>query len=518
MLACNTPRVRSMLAATLLSTVAAGPLSAQWTDLGCDLPGASGSPVLSGSGPLTPSSNNSVDLDNAATDALAMLFLAFEQNPVSFKGGVLKPVPFLDFPLLQTSPSGEIDLDFVWPNDLPDGFPFYMQYAVQDAGAVKGASLSNALRGLTPGPVLLTGLSNNDPNVGDAIEVYGGNFGNDPDDICALIVDDSGSIVGFTRAQSASGDTMTTVLGGVRPGSTTGRLMVNTGDGAVVPPQTTPPAGVTVLGGGTWVLPSDPADASLLDVEIDLVPNLGQDYQSTMFYQYLFGELDSNGWIELPMPEGDCPPGTEFWFQFDAASSGGTISVDTGAGLALTSTVDSLTCATYLCQEFQLAVLAKTGQLVTCIPNSSNNTIRLLPPPSETWTSIGSAYIAVCVPAVDCEESYGDVNITDDVLRLVMPTTTPDNAAISIYFEGETIDVPFFWNATSSTLPTGPSTPLQVATEAATALQDRMDDLGLALTASAGISGSDVVLEIAPSGALDDWFFGFLQMQICELQ
>ena len=135
---------RAFLAA--LATPAASAQST-WTDLGCELAGTGGAaPVLTGSGPLTPLSNNAVHLDDAVPSALAMLFLALEQNPVAFKGGVLKPVPFLPLPLSSTSPTGEIDIPFVWPSGLPESLPFYLQYAVQDAGAPGGWAFSNGVR------------------------------------------------------------------------------------------------------------------------------------------------------------------------------------------------------------------------------------------------------------------------------------------------------------------------------------------------------------------------------------
>jgi hypothetical protein len=119
-------------------------------DLGSGLAGASGEPLLEGGGTLAPGSNGSLVLSDAAPSALAMLFLSEVSTPVPFKGGVLVPVPFLLAELLGTSVAGQVTIPWVdWPL-LPSGYAFFVQFAVQDAGAPKGVALSNALRGDVP--------------------------------------------------------------------------------------------------------------------------------------------------------------------------------------------------------------------------------------------------------------------------------------------------------------------------------------------------------------------------------
>ncbi|RKY18444.1 MAG: hypothetical protein DRQ55_13355 [Planctomycetota bacterium] len=121
-----------------------------WSDQGNALAGVSGDPLLSGTGDLTDGSANSADLTNAAPGATAGLFLAFESNPVSFKGGTLMPVPFLDPVILPTNGSGEILLPFVMPPAIPAGVEIWVQWLIQDAAAIHGVSISNAIMGLTP--------------------------------------------------------------------------------------------------------------------------------------------------------------------------------------------------------------------------------------------------------------------------------------------------------------------------------------------------------------------------------
>jgi hypothetical protein len=121
-----------------------------FVDLGSGLAGAGGVPTLTGDGTLAPGSAGSVLLANAATNALAMLFVSDQSVPTPFKGGTLLPVPFLATALLTTSAGGTIPVTWTeWPL-LPGGTEVFVQYAVQDAGAPKGAALSNALRGDVP--------------------------------------------------------------------------------------------------------------------------------------------------------------------------------------------------------------------------------------------------------------------------------------------------------------------------------------------------------------------------------
>lgn len=126
-----------------------GPLG-PWTDQGCALAGVSGAPLLVGCGELTAGSLNSVDLSNAAPTAVAGVFLALASNPVPFKGGTLKPVPFLALLNPPTGAMGTISIPFVMPAGVPAGTELWLQWAIQDAAAINGVALSNAIKGVTP--------------------------------------------------------------------------------------------------------------------------------------------------------------------------------------------------------------------------------------------------------------------------------------------------------------------------------------------------------------------------------
>jgi hypothetical protein len=122
-----------------------------WTDEGCALAGVNGDPLLDASGFLTDGATNQVDLSNAAPSAVAGLFVSLSSTPVPFKCGTLKPVPFLFEPvILSTDSGGGISLPFALGAGVPAGTELWVQWAIQDAAAVKGVALSNAVLGVTP--------------------------------------------------------------------------------------------------------------------------------------------------------------------------------------------------------------------------------------------------------------------------------------------------------------------------------------------------------------------------------
>jgi PKD repeat protein len=121
-----------------------------WTNLASGLPGVAGIPYLAGNGTLETGSDGSVTLDKAAPLAPAILFASVSSTPSPFKCGTLVPVPALTSVSVQIHVDGKFALGWPsWPAGL-SGQSIYLQYAVQDATAVCGASLSNALRGDVP--------------------------------------------------------------------------------------------------------------------------------------------------------------------------------------------------------------------------------------------------------------------------------------------------------------------------------------------------------------------------------
>jgi glucose/arabinose dehydrogenase len=120
-----------------------------FTGLGCALAGTNGKPVLWGDGAFTANGAGTLRLENALPGANALLFVGLVEGAAPFKGGVIKPVPFLLALGLGVDPNGRIDLPYLLPAAIPTGTLIAFQYAIQDPGAINGAALSNALKGVT---------------------------------------------------------------------------------------------------------------------------------------------------------------------------------------------------------------------------------------------------------------------------------------------------------------------------------------------------------------------------------
>jgi hypothetical protein len=122
-----------------------------WTNLGFALAGVDGKPSLLGTGSLVVGTAGSLELCNAAPSATAVLFISVTNTPSSFKGGTLVTVPVLLALTVGTGLDGKNDLVWTsWPTGLPPSTALYFQYAIVDAAAPVGVSLSNALEGVAP--------------------------------------------------------------------------------------------------------------------------------------------------------------------------------------------------------------------------------------------------------------------------------------------------------------------------------------------------------------------------------
>lgn len=121
-----------------------------WTDEGFALAGVFGDPLLVGCGLLADGSSNAIDLTNAAPSTLAGLLISLSSTPMPFKGGTLKPLPFLALVILVTDGTGAISLPFLMPPGFPLGTELWAQWVIVDGSATWGFALSNAIKGLTP--------------------------------------------------------------------------------------------------------------------------------------------------------------------------------------------------------------------------------------------------------------------------------------------------------------------------------------------------------------------------------
>lgn len=144
------PVLAAALALALAHPAAALPAGDPWTDLGQSLAGASGAPLLTGSGSLAGGTTATLLLSNAKPLAPTLLVVGLSALNAPFKGGVM--VPQLTLTLnLSTGAGGSIQSSSIMPN-LPAGAQFWIQYWVQDATGPAGFTASNALLGTIPQP------------------------------------------------------------------------------------------------------------------------------------------------------------------------------------------------------------------------------------------------------------------------------------------------------------------------------------------------------------------------------
>jgi hypothetical protein len=122
-----------------------------WTDLGSGLAGVSGVPNLTGTGTLEPGMPASVDLTNAAPNAIGLIAGSLTSTPKNMLGGVLVPFPFVAASPIVTDAVGSLSLTWIgWPPWYDPGQSIYFQYVIADAAGPHGVSLSNALKATTP--------------------------------------------------------------------------------------------------------------------------------------------------------------------------------------------------------------------------------------------------------------------------------------------------------------------------------------------------------------------------------
>jgi hypothetical protein len=125
-------------------------LPSPWTNLRTGLAGASGVPVLTGSGTLVAGSTGALSLTLAKHNSPALLFVSLASSPVPFKGGTLVAVPPVVILGLATDGAGALTLPFQWPAGVPSATSLYFHCAIQDAAGPQGVALSNALKAVVP--------------------------------------------------------------------------------------------------------------------------------------------------------------------------------------------------------------------------------------------------------------------------------------------------------------------------------------------------------------------------------
>ena len=115
-----------------------------WQNLGCGTAGVDGVPYFEGRGELTAGSTATFVLVDAAPGATAGLFLSVASMPAPFKGGTLYTVPIVVLLTLPVDDGGSLVFQLLWPAGIAQGAEIFWQYAIVDATALGGLSLSNA--------------------------------------------------------------------------------------------------------------------------------------------------------------------------------------------------------------------------------------------------------------------------------------------------------------------------------------------------------------------------------------
>jgi hypothetical protein len=124
-----------------------------WLDIGPGIGGFLGAPVQSGSGDLSPGSQQgfTVSMTNGLSFVSSIMFVALGPGgAVPFKGGTFYPLPILLQIPLQTDIFGEYHLQGVIPVGTPPGTQVVFQSWFPDITSVSGVSGTNGLKAVTP--------------------------------------------------------------------------------------------------------------------------------------------------------------------------------------------------------------------------------------------------------------------------------------------------------------------------------------------------------------------------------
>jgi hypothetical protein len=123
-----------------------------WVDLGNDLAGTHGSPVLSASGHLVDDTPASITLSNVLAQSSALGVVGVTTLNAPFNGGILVPLPALIFALPTGGTPGTpstVTLNSNIPAGTPVGTQFFLQFWVLDSAGAQGWAASNAIQGTT---------------------------------------------------------------------------------------------------------------------------------------------------------------------------------------------------------------------------------------------------------------------------------------------------------------------------------------------------------------------------------
>ncbi|MBC7772085.1 MAG: IPT/TIG domain-containing protein [Pyrinomonadaceae bacterium] len=274
---------------------------------------------------------------------------------------------------------GECPCDWNQNNALnsQDFFDFVGSFFVNDAdfntdGFTNSQDLFDFLSCFFEGCSFTPVITSFSPQVaepGDIITVRGSGFGRDRADLCALIVNPNGQVVGYTRVLDSSDSQLTLRLNSIQPGATVGTLMVAMGDGSY---DLTPlPSEMAEVTDPFWVWQSTGQEPAAAPRTIELRdPGAGTGTCDNT------PVLDSSGRLVFEFPSVTCPPNTRYRIQVDAClPTTGCYWIDVGGELNMLVAMSAEDCFALLCQYFDDA-LTDRGIPVTCDTLDNGTTTR----------------------------------------------------------------------------------------------------------------------------------------------
>ena len=119
-------------------------LDGGWQDLGEALTGTNGEPFLDPTGFFSAGSTIDLVVGNAVADASGAYVLGLERIDLPLRGGLLVPEPLVLLGL-STDASGNAETQVLVPPTVTTGLELYVQAWIQDDGAVRGWSATNAM-------------------------------------------------------------------------------------------------------------------------------------------------------------------------------------------------------------------------------------------------------------------------------------------------------------------------------------------------------------------------------------
>jgi hypothetical protein len=121
-----------------------------WEPLGQGLAGEQGVPRQQGFGTLVPGQSFEFLLTDARPMGSAFHVIGLSAINAPFKGGTLVPAPLLITGPWPLDAQGELSIQGPWPGPAAAGVGLWFQFITSDPAAVKGFSLSTALKATLP--------------------------------------------------------------------------------------------------------------------------------------------------------------------------------------------------------------------------------------------------------------------------------------------------------------------------------------------------------------------------------